>query len=315
MIETVNSSGGVVSRYAQTQNIDEPLAELRSTGTSFYEADGLGSITSLTSPTGALAQTYTYDSYGNLTASWGSGSNPFSYTGREFDIGTELYYYRARYYDPVTARFVSEDPLFMAGGDIDVYRYAWGNPIFYRDPSGLYGGADDAVFTVGGAITGVLGQGGADLVSGHRSPIQSYAIAAGCGAVGGEALLYTGPVVSGALSGACVNAVNQSVKILSNPSCKWNWGSFAFDSGLGAGLGFFGGVTENGWTAGRNSFNSIYKQMVTKFENGTIFNVTLGTALKMFGGRAAATGAVPGSIVGGAVGAVKTAASSDCGCK
>ena len=56
LIETVNSSGAVVSRYAQGQNIDEPLAELRSAGTDYYEADGLGSVTSLTSGAGALVQ-------------------------------------------------------------------------------------------------------------------------------------------------------------------------------------------------------------------------------------------------------------------
>jgi len=62
-----------------------------------------------------------------------------------------------------------------------------------------------------------------------------------------------------------------------------------FDTGLGAGLGFRRSDSANGWTAGRKSLNSIFNQMVTKFQNGTISNVTLGTALKMFGGRAANT--------------------------
>jgi hypothetical protein len=55
LVETVNSSGGVVARYAQGLNIDEPLAELRSSTTSYYETDGLGSVTSLTSSAGAVA--------------------------------------------------------------------------------------------------------------------------------------------------------------------------------------------------------------------------------------------------------------------
>src|ERR1700690_3822082 len=77
LIETTNSSGAVVARYSQEFNIDHPLAELRSTTTSYYEADGLGSVTSLTNTVGAATNTYTYDSYGNLTASSGSVSNPF----------------------------------------------------------------------------------------------------------------------------------------------------------------------------------------------------------------------------------------------
>lgn len=104
LIEETNSSGGVVARYTQTQNIDESLAMLRSSVTSYYNADGLGSVTSLTNSAGAAAQTYTYDSFGNVTASSGSLTNPFQYTGRESDPETGLYYYRARYYDPSTGR-------------------------------------------------------------------------------------------------------------------------------------------------------------------------------------------------------------------
>jgi RHS repeat-associated protein len=90
---------------------------LRSSATSFYEADGLGTITSLTNTAGALAQTYTFDSFGKQTASSGSLTNPFQYTGREFDPETGLYYYRARYYDPNTGRFLGEEPTPLRGGD------------------------------------------------------------------------------------------------------------------------------------------------------------------------------------------------------
>jgi hypothetical protein len=84
LAEETNASGAVVARYAQTQNIDEPLAMLRSGTTSYYQADGLGSVTSLSSGAGALAQTYSFDSFGNTTPT-GSLVNPFQYTAREFD--------------------------------------------------------------------------------------------------------------------------------------------------------------------------------------------------------------------------------------
>ena len=116
LIEETNSSGTVVARYSQGLNIDEPLAMLRSATTSYYQADGLGSITSLSSGAGTLAQTYTFDSFGNQTASSGSLTNPFQYTARESDPETGLYYYRARYYDPNAGRFLSEDPISFRGG-------------------------------------------------------------------------------------------------------------------------------------------------------------------------------------------------------
>ena len=111
LVETVNGTGGEVASYAQGPNIDEPLAMDRSGTIDYYEQDGLGSVTSLTASNGSVAQSYTYDSFGNQTASSGSLTNFFRYTGREFDTETNLYYYRARYYDPVGGRFATEDPF------------------------------------------------------------------------------------------------------------------------------------------------------------------------------------------------------------
>jgi len=137
LIEETNSSGASVARYAQTDNIDEPLAMLRSSATSFYEADGLGSITSLSSSAGTLTQIYGYDSFGKQTSSSGSLTNPFQYTAREFDPETSLYYYRARYYDFSSGRFWSEDPLRFFSGETNFYPYVAGNPVNLVDPQGL----------------------------------------------------------------------------------------------------------------------------------------------------------------------------------
>jgi len=101
----------------------------------YYEADGLGSVTSLTTPTGTVAATYTYDSFGFMTASTGSATNWFRYTGRQFDSDTGLYYYRARYYDPVNGRFLSEDPLGFGAG-VNLYAYVHNAPLGSKDPSG-----------------------------------------------------------------------------------------------------------------------------------------------------------------------------------
>lgn len=59
-----------------------------------------------------------------------------NYTGRELDSETELYYYRARYYDDNTGRFPSEDPIrFKAGTNF--YAYVLNNPVNDIDPTGF----------------------------------------------------------------------------------------------------------------------------------------------------------------------------------
>ena len=136
LVEETSSSGAVVARYADTQNIDEPLAMLRSSATSYYHADGLGSITSLSNASGVLSQTYVYDSYGKEIASSGNVTNPFQDIGREFDTETGLYFYRARYFDPATGRFLTEDPLGFGANDLDFYRYAYDSPANFTDPFG-----------------------------------------------------------------------------------------------------------------------------------------------------------------------------------
>ena len=60
------------------------MAELRSGSTTYYQADGLGSITSLTNPSATIAASYGYDAFGNLSTSSGSLTNSFRH-GREFD--------------------------------------------------------------------------------------------------------------------------------------------------------------------------------------------------------------------------------------
>jgi len=62
-------------------------------------------------------------------------TSSFRGTAREFDTETGLYYYRARYYDPGSGRFASEDPISFGGGN-DFYEYAYNDPIIFVDPSG-----------------------------------------------------------------------------------------------------------------------------------------------------------------------------------
>jgi len=83
---------------------------------------------------GAITTTYTYGPFGATTVN-GASTNPVQFTGREND-GNNLYYYRARYYNPSHGRFLAEDPLEFGGGDLNLYAYVFNNPINFVDPFG-----------------------------------------------------------------------------------------------------------------------------------------------------------------------------------
>ena len=135
-VEEVDNGGNILARYTESDLVDEPLGEVRGTTSSYYEADALGSVTSLSSPTPGLTNSYIYDAFGNVTTTVGTLANPFQFTGRDSDPETSLYYYRARYYAPQIGRFISEDPIQFDGG-VDFFAYVHNNPARLKDPSGL----------------------------------------------------------------------------------------------------------------------------------------------------------------------------------
>jgi RHS repeat-associated protein len=125
------------ARYTHGPGIDEPIAVTKGSNTFFYHQDGLGSVTDLTDSAGATAKSYAYDAYGNILESPGTLEQPYTYTGREFDAESGLYYYRARYYDPTSGRFLQKDPIGLVSGDPNLYRYVFNRPLTLRDPSGF----------------------------------------------------------------------------------------------------------------------------------------------------------------------------------
>jgi RHS repeat-associated protein len=133
-----NARGDITSKYIHGPGTDEPLALYRGRESYYYHADGLGSIVALTDRHGNAVQKYDYDSFRNLKQGLGPIDQPYTYTGKEWDSETGLYYYRARYYDPSSGRFISRDPIGFNGG-INQYAYVRNNPLKYIDPRGLLG--------------------------------------------------------------------------------------------------------------------------------------------------------------------------------
>ncbi len=62
--------------------------------------------------------------------------NRFLFQGREYDYDTALYYFRARWYEPETGRWLSPDPIGISGG-LNLYTFCGNDPVNFLDPSGL----------------------------------------------------------------------------------------------------------------------------------------------------------------------------------
>ena len=113
-----------------------PIEQVDTAGVAlYYGHDQYGSTRLLTDATGAVAGTFTYDPYGNLTAHTGTADTPLRWNGQYQDADTVLYYLRARYYDPVTAQFLTRDPLNALSQS--AYGYVSSNPLNASDPRGL----------------------------------------------------------------------------------------------------------------------------------------------------------------------------------
>jgi RHS repeat-associated protein len=134
VVAEYDSTGTRQARYTQGPGVDQPVEQLRGGSYYTYQKDGLGSTSKLTDASQATVDAYTYGPWGDTTVS-GSVPNPFQYTGREADSGSQLYHYRARVYDPAARRFFTKDPAGLCGGT-NRYTYARGNPVNRIDPSG-----------------------------------------------------------------------------------------------------------------------------------------------------------------------------------
>jgi len=113
--------------------IDEYFQRTDSNGPANFLTDALGNTLALTDPAGNTVAQYTYEPFGNTTIT-GTSANPYQYTGRENDA-PGAYFYRNRYYSATFQRFISEDPIGIAGG-INLYGYTGNNPVSFRDPFG-----------------------------------------------------------------------------------------------------------------------------------------------------------------------------------
>lgn len=118
----------------------KPLVQLEGEGQDaevfHYQLDHLGTPLALTRDNGATAWQVRYRAYGNV---WreevAEVATPLRFQGQYYDAETGLHYNRHRYYQPETGRFITPDPIGLAGG-LNNYQYA-PNPTGWVDPLGL----------------------------------------------------------------------------------------------------------------------------------------------------------------------------------
>lgn len=136
LLAEVDGAGNPVREYTFYPAVDRPLAVRQGGRTYYYLTELPGHVAALVDANGQAVNRYGYTPWGETTATENGPKNPLRYAAREYDSETGLYYNRARYYDPSLGRFISEDPIGLAGG-INVYAYVGNDPVNATDPSGL----------------------------------------------------------------------------------------------------------------------------------------------------------------------------------
>jgi len=190
-----------MTRYLVGGNVDQLLARESASGVvGWYLTDRLGSVRDITSDAGQDLDHIDYDAFGNITVETDPAlGDRYKFTGREYDSITGLYYNRARYYDPRTGSWTSQDPLGFAAEEENLYRYVANDPIDATDPSGM---EEDGLLTRAGRVakTGVI-VGLNVLAWGLTGPIGGIAVTSVTVGLGGAQSYYSRQAQAGEVLG------------------------------------------------------------------------------------------------------------------
>jgi RHS repeat-associated protein len=184
------TGGSIIDQNIWGPIPDELLARqhVASNAWHYFHQDQIQNVFAVTDATGAVVERYLYDPFGEpdiRTASWlpliaTAINNPTLFTGQEWIEELRLSNYKNRFYQPELGRFLQNDPIRFDGGDMNLYRYAGGNPIMNVDPTGLYDvwtGTMGGLKALGGGLEVVAG--GALFAAGTGSSWTGVGVAGG----------------------------------------------------------------------------------------------------------------------------------------
>jgi RHS repeat-associated protein len=162
------AKGAVVESTSYVRGLDL-IQQVRSGQSSFYHADGLGSVKAVTGVAGDLSNAYTYDAFGAAENNTGKVTSDYRYTGEFFDDLIGLQFNRARWYDALNGRFVSQDSFSGAPTKpttLNKYVYANSDAVNETDPNGRFGLMDvSAANDIAGTLNSVQINFGYDFAS------------------------------------------------------------------------------------------------------------------------------------------------------
>ena len=216
----------------------------------YYQYNNHGDVISVLDQDGTVENEYDYDAFGNAITEKETVSNPYRYAGYYQDSESGLYYLQSRYYNPRTARFLTEDTASGKYTDplsLNKYTYCHNQPVTGYDPDG------HALHIVAGAlIGGVIG----GIAGGISASKQGKSIWKGvAGGFAGGAIMGAGTALTFGVAGiAAASAGGGAASIVAGAAAGAGTGM-----GVGAVAGASSSVVNQGITKG---FNKIDKQEV-----------------------------------------------------
>ena len=236
---------GVITKHIFAGGIR--MAKVSQGQVEYQHQDHLGSTSAVTDGMGRKIGSVEYMPFGTVHEKTGAVDMDHRYTDKEYDAETGLYYYGARYYDPMIARFVMADTIVPDITDtkaLNSYAYCLNNPLIHIDPTGHYskkismgyfsGAGNGSIgWTIGAYIAGFVSQVIVTAAIFPLGPVGPMLGMAAGGLVGG---LVAGSMISGFKDwqGTLISAGLNTAAALAGSVAGGVFGSLLYRAGLNA---------------------------------------------------------------------------------
>jgi len=259
----------------------------------YYRKNIFGDVVSLWEDNGNRIANYQYDAYGNCTIHNAQGTiitdpnhvgiiNPIRYRGYYWDAELQLYYLNARYYDPQTGRFISQDNIAELQPEelngLNLFAYCANNPIMNIDPNG------NRWWRFALAITAVVA------ITATVVVLSVVSFGAAAGPLAAVGVVVNKKIITGAIIGAAVGGIVAGTSDIIQQGLETGWDGDQLDmnrvlanTAIGIGIGAAGGAA-GGAIAGINSLTGFTARAVQGLAYGSIsMLLTAGTYIARYG--------------------------------